>query len=646
MNEVRTILAQARRRFALIDWFAGAAVGLAVGLLALFIARAVERVFGLTSTISPWYAKSWWIIAALTVVFGITWAIIKRRSEMNIARELDERANLAETLSTAIAVEKTAPSDPWAAAMLDTARDAAKRVPVAAAVPMVLPRYWYMPLATALLLLLGWWTIPAADILGKQKEELAKKKEEARVQEVKAVITANQAKLEQMLQKAKLDVKAGEGENPEGRDGKKTDIQDPEALKRSEIRKLTDLADKIEGMKDGEKSKQLDALKENMRQLKQPGPGPLDNFSRSLARGEFKEAKEQLDQLTKEFGDGKLSEEQKEQAKKQAENLAKQLEELGKAQEQVAKKLENQGLDKKTAEQLAKAASSSPEDLKKALEAMKGMSPEQQQQLLDMAKAAMKASESAQQMGEAAKEMAKSMGQEGMSQQAQEAMDKMSEQLSQGEMMQEDMSSLDAALKEAKDQLSQMGKELDGDQSGSKSGKGDKGEGEGEGEGEGKGKGKGQGEGDGEGDPNKLGDWAEGDSKGKGKGSGGPGQSQGGRSPEAQAADFKIDKKKANSKTGNGPIIGSRLVYGEQVKGESKAEFENAVAAAAEGASEAIENQQVPREMQDAVKHYFGKLQEKVKKEQGTTTPPAAPATTPAAQPAPAPATPATPEKK
>jgi hypothetical protein len=49
------------------------------------------------------------------------------------------------------------------------------------------------------------------------------------------------------------------------------------------------------------------------------------------------------------------------------------------------------------------------------------------------------------------------------------------------------------------------------------------------------------------------------------------------------------------------------------VRGEAKAEFEAAVAAGAQEAAEAIDSMQIHREHQDAVKHYFGRLEKKVK---------------------------------
>jgi hypothetical protein len=192
------------------------------------------------------------------------------------------------------------------------------------------------------------------------------------------------------------------------------------------------------------------------------------------------------------------------------------------------------------------------------------------------------------------------MSQEGMqSSEGMEAMEQLAKELSEMEMMQADMENLDAALDEAKKQLSKLGECLGGQCQGDK-------------------------DGECEGGP-KIGAWKPGESRKEGQGSGGPGRGNG-PSPDAQAADYQTEKKKADVKNVGGPTIGTRLVYGEQVKGQSTAEFAEAVAAAEAQASEDITNHQVPREYQDAVKTYFGRLQQKVKKDAPSPTPTPAPA--------------------
>jgi hypothetical protein len=110
----------------------------------------------------------------------------------------------------------------------------------------------------------------------------------------------------------------------------------------------------------------------------------------------------------------------------------------------------------------------------------------------------------------------------------------------------------------------------------------------------------------------------------------GPGQGRHGRGlgggGQAEEAPTTTEKAMAKTKMQQGPIVGSRLVYGDQVKGESVAEFSDAVEAASTVASESIDSMQVPREYQDAVKTYFGRLQAKVKATPGAA--PSAPAPT------------------
>jgi hypothetical protein len=110
--------------------------------------------------------------------------------------------------------------------------------------------------------------------------------------------------------------------------------------------------------------------------------------------------------------------------------------------------------------------------------------------------------------------------------------------------------------------------------------------------------------------------WKAGETNKKGGGRGGPGQSGGSRAGAEEEAPVSIEKTKANTKQGQGPIIGSRLVQGDQVRGEAVAEFQEAVESASKASTEAIEGMTVPRELQDSVKHYFGRLEARVKAQQ------------------------------
>lgn len=606
MNSINRVVKQASWRLMLIDWLRVFAVVLTVALGLAIVARLVEKTFALGEYFGPWWLKGGIGAGVLVLLITTVVALIRKPRAIAAARQLDERAGLREALSTALYIKNE--QDPWSKNVIDDAQRTAASVQVGRAIPVEAPKLWPVPVCTAFAMLLVWITVPDLDLLGIKADQVAKKQQETEIKAVKADVAEKAQKLKEMLDKAKVEVKDEQGDAEAGKE-QKPEMNDPEAIRRAAVKKLTDVSEKLEAMKEGDKAAQVEAVKEAMKQLKQPGDGPLNDFSRSLSRGDFNKAQEQLNQLTQELASGNnMSPEQKEQAKQQLDNLAKQMDKLADQQKQLEEKLKQQGLDKNTAQDLAKKASSgNPEDLKKALEQMQNLSAEQKQQMMEMAKSTMEACKQCEGMSEGLSKMAQGMSQQGLQQDGMEGAQQVGQELSAAEMLSEDMQQLDAALSEAKAQLAELGECLGGTQDGDGSGQG------------------------------KVGRWREGGGRQQGMGSGGPGQGNG-PSPDAEAVDYKSEKKKGDTKTTQGPIIGTRLVYGEQVKGESVAEFSDVVASASAEAAEAIDSQQVPRELHDAVKHYFGTLQEKVKKEKPAE--PAKPASAPAAPAA------ATPEKK
>lgn len=552
----------------------------------------VERVFGLGAQFAPWWSQAaLWSGVGVLALSAIA-ALVRKQRTLAVAQVLDERAGLKEALSTSLYIEKA--QDPWSRNVIESAQRVAVGVKVGQAIPFEAPRLWPVPVGVGMALALVWFAVPNFDVLGVHAKKTAEVKKQEAIQAVKADIQTRENELKKMLEKAKVQFEADEANNIA--DEMKPEANDPDALKRAAVKKLTALTDKLESEKEGEKAAQAEAIKEAMKQLKQPGQGPLNEFTRMMARGDFNKAAELLKQFEMELADNNMSPEAKEQAKEQMKNLAKQMEKLANDQQKLEKKLEQQGLDKKAAAELAKkAASGNPEDLKKALEQMQNMSEDQKKQMMEMAKAAQQSQGQCQKMSEAMSKAAQGMSQEGLQQEGMEGMEQMAAELSEMEMLQSDMQNLDAALDETKKQLAQLAGECMG--------------GDCEGDGQGLGKGK-------------TGKFREGTSQRRGSGTGGPGQGNG-PSPESVATDYQVDKVKADTKTTQGPIIGSRLVYGEQVKGESVLEFSDAVEAANAEAAEAMVTDTVPREYHDAVKTYFGRLQEKVKKDKGTAPTPA-----------------------
>jgi len=433
MNEVRRVIRLASWRLWFVDVIRTFMVTATAALALVLLARIVEKVLGLTPQFDQWWKTAWLGVGGAVLATSILWAIIRRRRTLSVAVELDERAGLRESLSTALCVEKS--QDPWANAMIESAQAKAKNVNVSRAIPMQAPSFWPVPLATGLALLLVWVFMPNFDLLGTTKKQVAEEKKRDEVVAVKADVATKEQQLKKMLDQAK--VQFTDEKADAAAEERKPEANDPEAIRRSAVKKLTDLAQKLENAKNGEKEAQADAIKEAMKQLKQPGPGPLDEFTKALARGDFNKAQEQMAEISKQMANGSKTPEEMAAAKAQMENLAKQLDKMSKNSDQLQKKLEQAGLDKKAAAEMIKKALANPEDMKKALDEAKNLSPDQKKQLLEMAKAASQCQGECQKMGAGMGKMAQGMSQSGLQQEGQEGMAELSKALSEAEMLQE-----------------------------------------------------------------------------------------------------------------------------------------------------------------------------------------------------------------
>lgn len=586
MNEIRRVLKIAAWRLLVIDLFHTFAVMLSAAVAALILTLLAHRIFGFVIEFPGDWLRLGAVALGAAVLGSVVWSLIRRAKGITVARELDERADLRESLSTALCYANS--QDAWARVVVENARDKATRVDVRGAIPYIAPRLWPVPLALALSFVVLFFSVPHWDVLGVFKKHVAKQDEQNRITEVKAEVKKDEQALKDLMKQAKIDLKDDEATTEAN---EQNAPQTPDEIRRAAVKKLTTQVDKLGEMKAGDKSKQLDAIKQAMKQLKQPGPGPMEQLSKALQKGDFAKAQEQLDDLAKQMAENSMSPEDKARAEVQMKKLAAQLDKLSKDRQNLEKQLQQAGMNK---EQAQKAASSSDE-MKKALDEMKNMSEGEKKELMKNAAAQMGACKQCEGMGEKMGQMAKNMGKEGMSKEGQEAMEAMAGQLSEMEQMDQDMEALDAAMSEAMKQLAKMGGQCEGSCNG-----------EGEGECEGGAMAGAQ----------KESPWKAGESNKQGNGLGNAGQAWGQRNKSDVDAPVKIDKVKSPTKKGDGPIIGSRLVYGDQVRGESVAEFSQVIESSSKAASESIDATHVSRELQGTIKHYFGRLEAKAKAQQ------------------------------
>lgn len=572
MGQISTLLRRAGWRLGVARFIEALIVLFTGALAAALVMRIAQQVFTFNV---PWlmvltYGPA--VIVALSLVYSLA----RRDSALAVARRVDEGADLRESLSTALAVQRS--DDPWARTVVEQATERARTVDVKKAVPIAVPRWWPSPIVAALALLVVWLTVPAFDVLGRKAQAKERDADQQKIEQAKVESQQAVAKVQEALRK--IDPTAGEKQEIEI---PKAANLTPEDIRRAAVKNLTDLKAKLENLKNSEKSQTAKATLDKMKELRTPGQGPLSEMSKELAKGDFKQAGEALKDLAAKLQNKELSEKDMAALKKQLEEMAKQLDKLAQDKQALEQKLSEMGLDK--------ALASNPEAMKEAMkagaQAAKHLTQEQKDQLQKMAEAMKAASQVCQNMSQAMNKAAGECQSGGMGQEGMQAMASMAQQMGNMESMAQDLASLQAGMSEAQHQLSQMSSSMGQCNS--------------------------PGMGACQNGMFGTGRFSEGDSTlAQGNGTGGPGQSRGGPGVGESQADEKWQTRKfTTTNTGQGPIIGSSVVEGESIKGEAKAAFQDAVAAAEATTAEALENNVVERQYHDVVKHYFGRLKAK-----------------------------------
>ena len=571
MNDIRRVVRAAAWRVGAIAYIRNLVVALAVVLAGLIVLRIAEQVFAFTAVVGGegmtsvefWKVVAIWSSTGAGVV-ALAWTLFTLADRKAVARRVDEGANLREAISTAMYIEHA--TDPWSKATVESAARSARGVRLSQAVPIQPPRFWPVPLALGLALAVVFIALPRMDVLGWYQNAMAKKE----VEEQRTIAVAEQRAVEKLKQDTfeKLGLEPDEPAAEPG--GERPEPSSPEEIRRAALKDLTRLADRLEQLKQGEKGQKLETLKDKLGQLQRPGD-ELADLSKALQAGDFKQARAELQKMQEQAA---AEPERRGQAE-----TRRAVEEDGRA---VGETRTEQGT---TREETAGGGARSEPGQRHAGtgEGSAGegreSSPEQKQQLEQMCNSQSQSQSAMESLAGACKSAASEMAQSGEGQQG--SMGELGDQLSQLEQLAMEMEMADAALSECKAQMQSL---CQG--------------GECEGMGECAG-----------GMPGTK-PWAAGYSQNQGMGSGGPGQGRGGEPGEA-AADFETVKRKAIGPQGEGPIVGSRLVEGDSIKGESKAAFAQVVATADQAATDAIEQNAIPREFHEAVKAYFGTLKER-----------------------------------
>lgn len=563
MGDIRRLLRRAAVRLS-IQRFLTAVVALAaIAFAALTLLRVAERLLAFNLS----WGAAWIAAAGLIVVGALAWTIARWPGALRVAMLVDERARLREALSTAESVADH--GDPWSRLVVADAQTLAQHALARSVTPISAPRQW--PAAgIALALFVGVWLfLPQWDLLGALARADARDSDRQAVEQARQQVEQMEKELANELAKLRA-AEFGEDLKLDAEPTRETPVT-PDDIRRSALQKMTTLRDRLDSLQSGVKGKTLEGIRSQLANVRRPGPGPLDELAKALQQGNMKAANEALANLSKRLAEGALSKEEQARLAEQLQTLAEQLAQASKSQQTLADALANAGLDPKLA--------SNPTAALQAIQNAQGLSSEQRQALAQMAQAAANAQQSMQALAQAMQQAGQQM--QGNLPGALVGLSAMGDALSDLEMLEADLAAAQAASFSLWGKINALGQGMGGQCL----------------------------------SPAMLQQWRK---IAKGATGGGAGTAWSFGADVDQPLDpsaFNTARAKARSKVGAGPVIGSRLVQGEQIRGEAQAAFVEAIRASSQAAADAIDANQIPREHRDAVRHYFGRLEEKVRAE-------------------------------
>lgn len=568
MTDISRVLRAGAWRVGASTFLHALVVSLTLGVGVALLLRLGEQLLGIRVV----WERVVYGLVGVSVLWSVVWAVAFRPSASSVARRVDEGGNLRESLSTALSLGTR--TDAWARVTVESATRQARGVRLSSALPITGPKHWYAPLAAGLVLAIVFLVVPKGDVLGLRSARRATDDDRVQVITAKQEVDKAKEKVEEMAKQLGLEPKV-----PEASGGDKPEPMKPEEIRREALKDLTKLQDRLEQITGGPKSQQLDAMRQQLKQVSNPGEQSND-LSKALAAGNFGQAKAEVLKLAAQAKSGGLSKEQQAQAAKQLDSIAKQLDKAAKDKKDLENTLQKAGLDKNLA--------GDPAAAQKAIENDPNLSKEQKDQLSKAAQSQAETQQAAKGMSDAMSTMSQAMspqksgasGEGGKSGEMSQAASQLAQQMDQLDQMSKEMQLAQAALGECKSAMGSIAGQCEGGSEGL-------------------------------GGAQNTGAFRTGSSQSEGNGRGGPGLGKGGNSGSAKA-DFDTTIKKAIGAQGPGPIVSSRMVEGESIKGESKAAFVEALAKGEQNATEAIENNAVPREFHESIKSYFGRLRQKV----------------------------------
>lgn len=596
-----------------------------------------------------------WVGLGVAVVLAVAHALWRRPTRQRAAVAIDEKLGLKEKFSTALYVRPS--TDPFAAAAVRDAEATAEKVHLQDKFPIRFPRTAAYTAGVALIAFLTAVFVSPMDLLGQKEAKAKAAAAQSRDAEVKNEIKKAIAKIEAAPSEVlkQEGIQMAKGELQKMLNGP---VKDPVAAAKKAQDALEDVKAQTQKIKEINNTVQAFNELRDWKQLEDKPideSGPVGKSHSEMAKGNFSKAVDTLKETVNAFD--KMGQKEKEKAADQMKAMAQQLKQMAndpKQQQDMQQQLQDLGASKQQAQQMTKAMEQAANGDKQAAQQLQqmgnqmmqqmnnGQGPTQQQvqqakQMMQQMQAQASGQAQAQQLAQNAQQLAKAMqqaaqaGQQGQQpgQQANQGQKGQPQQANAGQPGQpgdqppqqpggqQQQQAGNQGAKQAQQQMQQQIAQMQAQanaaaaaQAAQQQGGGNQPGQDGQQPGGGQPGGpEGQQAGGGEGQF-KKGNVPD-QQQGQG-GGGGPGRASGER-PAPEVAPFGTKAELSKSETiERGKILAATLVKASVLKGESKAQFQDAVQSLEAEATDEVDQTRVSRQAREAVKEYHRSMAEDI----------------------------------
>ena len=338
MNQIESKVRSAHRRIVLGRIGQALCVTLFVSGIIAILAIAVPQLWFIDVDFWIWtYAWIGGCILAATIA-AVIYGLATAPTRQSVASEVDRRFSLRERLSSSMSLADRDRESDFGIALVSDAEQRADQLEIADRFAIRPSKLGWLPIAVVPVLAM---VLLLVDPMNQSSAGNANKVDALETKQIQTVASQLKKQISQQRRKAEAENLAEAKEMYEKMEAQLDKIMKRQDLNRKDAMiSMNDLKKQLD-----ERRKQLgssEQMRRALSQMKGIESGPGEKVAKSIAKGDFGDAKDAVKDLASKMRDGKLSDVEKEKLEKQVEKMTKALQDALKEHEQTKKDLQRQ----------------------------------------------------------------------------------------------------------------------------------------------------------------------------------------------------------------------------------------------------------------------------------------------------------------